>query len=60
MQWGVARGNYSGVKLQLASSLVELAILQEERISESNPDPECKLSPNTLYSVLSDHQLHLR
>jgi hypothetical protein len=56
----VARGNYAGVKLQIVSSLVELTILQEERISESHPDPTAKLSPNTLYSVLSDHQLHLR
>lgn len=60
MQWGVARGNYFGVKLQLVSSLVELAILQEESISESHPDHACKLSPKNLYSVLSDHQLHLR
>ncbi len=44
----------------MASSLIELTILQEERISESHPDFNTKISPSILYSVLSDHQLYLR
>jgi hypothetical protein len=37
-----------------------MAVLQEERISESHSDPAVKISPNALYAVLSDHQLHLQ
>jgi hypothetical protein len=44
----------------MACTVVEAAVLLEERIAESHPDPAVKISPNELYCVLSDHQLHLQ
>lgn len=44
----------------MACTVVEFAVLLEESIAGSHPDPAVKLSPNELYSVLSDHQLHLQ
>lgn len=60
MQWSVARGQFAGVLLQLACSLAELVVLQEERIAESHPEPALKLSPAALYALLTHHQLHLQ
>lgn len=60
MQWGVARRQFSGVLLQLVCTLVEMVILQEERIAHSQVEASIKLSPSSLYALLSDHQLHLQ
>ena len=56
----MARGQFSGILLQLVCTLVEIVVLQEERIAHSEADPALKLSPSALYTLLSDHQLHLQ